>query len=104
MSNSVEVRTIVEVGGNKIVAWKPGTVFLTAFKKPQRRRHLVVTRSGLANFTSQPSAKFRALGAQLAVNKARLLGWIVKATWVNKRKKFRRQVREFRLNPRKCYS
>ena len=82
MSNSVEDGTIVELGGNKIVAWN---------------------RSGLANFTSQPSAKFRALGAQLAVNKARLLGWIVRATRVNKRKKFRRQVREFRLNPRKCY-
>ena len=103
MSNSVEDGTIVELGGNKIVAWKPGTVFLTAFKKPQHRRHLVVTRSWLADFTSQPSAEFRALGAQLAVNKARLLGWIVRATWVNKRKKFRRQVREFRLNPRKCY-
>ena len=102
MSNSVEDGTIVDLGGNKIVAWKPGTVFLTAFKKPQHRRHLV-TRSWLANFTSQPSAECRALGAQLAVNKARLLGWIVRATWVNKRKKFRRQVREFRLNPRKCY-
>jgi hypothetical protein len=102
MSNSVEDGTIVELGGNKIVASKPGTVFLTAFKKPQHRRHLVVTRSWLADFTSQPSAECRALRAKLAVNKARLLGWIV-ATWVNKRNKFRRQMREFRLNPRKCY-
>ena len=74
MSNRVEDGTIVELGGNKIVAWKPGTVFLTAFKKPQHRRHLVVTRSGLANFTSQPSEKFRALGAQLAVNKCAVAG------------------------------
>ena len=72
MSNSVEDGIINELDGNEIVVWKPGTVFLTAFKKPKHRRHLVVTRSGLANFTSQPSAKFRALGAQLAVNKARL--------------------------------
>ena len=30
-------------------------------------------------FTSKPLAEFRALAAQLAVNKARSLGWIVEA-------------------------
>ena len=34
MSNSVEDGIIVELDGDEIVVWKPGTVFLIAFKKP----------------------------------------------------------------------
>jgi hypothetical protein len=80
MSNSVEDGIIVELDGDEIVVWKPGTVFLIAFKKPHHERHLVVARSWLADFTSKPLVEFRALAAQQAVNKARSLGWIVEAT------------------------
>ena len=98
MSNSVEEGIIVELDGDEIVVWKPGTVFLIALKKPDHQRHLVAVRSWLADFTSKPLAEFRALAAQLAFNKARSLGWIVEATLANKRNKFRRPV-----NPRWCY-
>jgi hypothetical protein len=88
MSNSVEDGIIVELDGDEIVVWKPGTDFLIAFKKPDHQRHLVVTRSWLADFTSKPLAEFRALAAQLAVNKARSL--IVEATLASKQNKFGR--------------
>ena len=90
MSNSVEEGIIVELDGDEIVVWKPGTVFLIAFKKPDHQRHLVVVRSWLADFTSKPLAG--ALAAQLAVNKARSLGWIVEATLASKQNKFGRPV------------
>jgi hypothetical protein len=81
MSNSVERDgIIVELDVDEIVVWKPGTVFLLAFKKTEHERHLVVARSWRADFTSKPLAEFRALALQLAVNKARSLGWIVEAT------------------------
>jgi hypothetical protein len=80
MSNSVEDGIIVELDGDEIVVWKPGTVFLIALKKPDHQRHLVVVRSWLADFT------------QLAVNKARSLGWIVEATLASKQNKFGRPV------------
>ena len=92
MSNSVEDGIIVELDGDEIVVWKPGTVFLIALKKPDHQRHLVVVRSWLADFTSKPLAEFRALAAQLAVNKARSLGWIVEAILASKQNKFRRPV------------
>jgi hypothetical protein len=85
MSNSVEDGIIVELDGDEIVVWKPGTVFLIALKRPDHQRHLVVVRS-------KPLAEFRALAAQLAVNKARSLGWIVKATLASKQNKFGRPV------------
>ena len=94
MSNSVEEGIIVELDGDEIVVWKPGTVFL---KKSDHQRHLVVVRSWLADFTSKPLAEFRALAA-LAVNKARSRGWIVEATLVSKQNRFGRPV-----NPRWCY-
>ena len=94
MSNSVEDGIIVELDGDEIVVWKPGTVFLIAFKKPDHQRHLVVVRSWLADFTSKSSAEFRALAAQLAVIKARSLGWIVEATLASKQNKSGRQVSE----------
>jgi hypothetical protein len=89
MSNSVENGIIVELDGDEFVVWKPGTVFLIAFKKPE---HLVTARSWPADFTFKPLAEFRARAAQLAVNKARSLGWIVKATLASKQNKFGRPV------------
>jgi hypothetical protein len=78
MSNSVEDGTVVELDGNKIVVWKPGTVFLSAFKKPQHRRHLVVTRSWLADFTSPTISRVSgSRGSAGRQQGARLLGWIV---------------------------
>ena len=102
MSNSVEEGILVELDGNEIVVWKPGTVFLITFKKPDRQRHPAAARSWLADFTSKPLAEFRAL-AELAVNKARSLGWIVEDTLASKQNKFGRPVPEHRPNPRWCY-
>ena len=92
MSNSVEDGIIVELDGDEIVVWKPGTVFLIAFKKPDYQRHLVVVRSWRADFDPKPLAEFRALAAQQAVIKARALGWIVEATLASKQNKFGRPV------------
>ena len=103
MSNSVEDGIIVELDGDEIVVWKPGTVFLIAFKKPDYQRHLVAARSWLADFTSKPLAEFRALAAELAGNKARSLGWIVEATLDGTKNKLGRPVPEHRPNPPWCY-
>ena len=67
MSSSVEPGITVELEGDEIVVRKPGTAFLIA--------------------SSKPLAEFRAMAAQLALDQARLLGWIVEA---NDRKKARR--------------
>ena len=85
----IEDGIIVEFDRDEIVVWKPGR-FSVASKKPDHQRHLVVVRSWLADFTSKPLAEFRALAAQLAVNKARSLGWIVQATLASKQNKFGR--------------
>jgi hypothetical protein len=98
MSNSERDGIIVKLDGDEIVVWKPGTLFLVAFKKSEHERHLVVTRSWLADFTSKPLAEFRALALQLAINKARSLGWIVEATLAAKQ--VDREGRQHRLNPR----
>ncbi|HEX2447179.1 MAG TPA: hypothetical protein VHK26_03205 [Methyloceanibacter sp.] len=80
MSSGVELRGIsVELVGDEIVVYKPGTVFLIAFKKPPHQRRLVVARCWLAGFDSKPLAEFRALAVQLAANKAHSLGWLVEA-------------------------
>ena len=92
MSNSIEDGIIVELDGDEIVVWKPGTVFLIALTKPDHQRHLVVVRRWLADFTSKPLAEFRARAAELAVNKARSLGWIVEATLASKQNKFGRPL------------
>jgi hypothetical protein len=45
MSSGVELRGIsVELVGDEIVVYKPGTVFRIAFKKPPHQRQLVATR------------------------------------------------------------
>ena len=87
MSSSVEPGITVGLEGDEIVVRKPGTAFLIAFKSHPNQRHLVVTRCWLAGFSSKPLAEFRAMAAQLALDQARLLGWIVEA---NNRKKARR--------------
>jgi hypothetical protein len=74
---SVDLR--VELDGEEIVVRRPGTVFLIAFEKVPNQRRLVITRSWLPNFTTKPLLEFRARAAQLALNKARSLGWIVEA-------------------------
>lgn len=76
----------VEVVGDEIVVWQPGTVFLVAFGKTADRSHLFVTRTWLSGFDSAPLAEFRALAAQLAAEKAYLLGWTIEA---DDRKRFR---------------
>jgi hypothetical protein len=73
------------VDGDEIVLWKRGTVFLIAFEKAAKQRHLIVTRSWLRNFTSKPLAEFRAKAAQLALKEARSLGWNVEAAMASER-------------------
>ena len=65
----------VHLDGDEIVVWKRGTVFLIAFKLAPHERRLIVTRNWLPNFASRLLAEFRARAAQLALNKARELGW-----------------------------
>jgi hypothetical protein len=67
----------VELVGDEIVVWKPGTVFLVAFRKSPHQQHLVVTRNWLSSFTSKPLAEFRSLAVRLGADKARSLGWLV---------------------------
>jgi len=75
----------VHLDGDEIVVWKRGTVFLIAFKQAPRQRRLIVTRNWLPNFASKPLAEFRAKAAQLAVIKARALGWGVVVALASKR-------------------
>jgi hypothetical protein len=75
----------VHLDGDEIVVRQRGTVFLIAFKKAPRQPRLIVTRNWLPNFASKPLAEFRARAAQLAVNKARALGWGVVAALAGKR-------------------
>jgi hypothetical protein len=70
---------LVEVQDEEIVVWKPGTVFLVAFEKAAYQRYLVVKRSWLSGVNSKPLMEFRAHAVQLALNKARSLGWLVEA-------------------------
>lgn len=85
----------VEFDGEEIVVWKPGTVFLVAFKKAPDQQRLLVTRSWLAGFASKPLAEFRALAAQRALDKAYSLGWAVQADVDPK--KSRRRAKLLRL-------
>jgi hypothetical protein len=87
MSSYVGIDRIrVELVGDEIVVWMPGTVFLVAFRKSSHQPQLSVTRSWLSGLSSKPLAEFRALAAQLAVAKAQSLGWTIEA---NDRKKSR---------------
>ena len=75
----------VHLDGDEIVVWKRGTVFLIAFKLAPSERRLIVTRNWLPNFASRPLAEFRARAVQLALNKARELGWGVVVALASKR-------------------
>ena len=75
----------VHLDGDEIVVWQRGTVFLIALKKAARQARLIVTRNWLPSFASKPLAEFRARAAQLAVNKARAIGWGVVVALASKR-------------------
>ena len=86
----------VHVDGDEIVVLKHGTVFLIAFKLAPRERRLIVTRNWLPNFASRPLAEFRARAAQLALNKARELGWGAVVALASKRSGLGRAVPDHR--------
>ncbi|MGH6825121.1 hypothetical protein [Methyloceanibacter sp.] len=92
----------VHLDGDEIVVWQCGTVFLIAFKQAPRQRRLIVSRNWLPNFASKPLAEFRARAAQLAVNKARALGWGVVVALASKRTRPSRVAHDHRrrFNPR----
>jgi hypothetical protein len=72
MSNGVEYG-INGLDRDETVVCKPGTVC----KRPPHQRHLVITRSWFGNCTAAPSAKFLALTAQVGINEAQSLRWLV---------------------------
>ena len=76
-----------ELDGEQIVVSEPGTVFLIAFEKSPNQRRLVITRCWLSNFSTKPLLEFRAQAAQLALNKARSLGWTVEAAMASQQPK-----------------
>jgi hypothetical protein len=78
-------RLKVHLDGDEIVVSKRGTVFLIAFRLAPHERRLVVTRNWLPNFASRPLDEFRARAAQLALNKARELGWGVVVALASRR-------------------
>jgi hypothetical protein len=86
----------VHLDGDEIVVWKRGSVFLIAFKLAPRQRRLIVTRNWLPNFASKPLAEFRARAAQLALNKARELGWGVVVALASKRTRLGRVAPDHR--------
>ena len=68
----------VELLGDEIVVTKPGTEFMTAYRKRPDSPTLNLTRSWVDPHTTSPAiAEFRAQAYQAAVSKARVLGWIV---------------------------
>jgi hypothetical protein len=68
----------VELHGEEIVVILPGTDFMMAYRKRPREPNLVLTRSWVEQTVTSPEiSKFRAQAFQVAVSKARELGWIV---------------------------
>ena len=68
----------VELLGDEIVVTKPGTDFLTAYRKRPDSPTLKLMRSWVdLHITSPEISEFRAHAFQAAVAKARELGWIV---------------------------
>jgi hypothetical protein len=68
----------VKFDGSEIIVTRPGTSFMLAFRKTSDRPNLTLTRSWENPTVSSPEiSEFRALAFQLAVSKARELGWIV---------------------------
>ena len=68
----------VELLGAEIVVTRPGTAFMTAYRKWPDSPTLSLTRSWVDPHTTSPAvSEFRAAAFQVAVRKARELGWIV---------------------------
>ena len=68
----------IKFDGTEIIVTRPGTDFMLAFRKASDRPNLVLTRSWeQPTVTSPEISEFRAQAFQLAVSKARELGWIV---------------------------
>jgi hypothetical protein len=65
----------VTVDGNAIVVHKPGTT--VAYEKRPENAHLTLIRSWVEPTTASPAvSEFRTRAFQIAVTKARELGWI----------------------------
>ena len=68
----------IEVEEEEIIVTRPGTDFMVAYRKASDRPNLVLTRSWEAPTVTSPAiSEFRAQAFQLAVSKARELGWLV---------------------------
>ena len=68
----------VKFDGKEIIVTKPGTDFMTAYRKRPDSPTLLLTRSWVnPHITSPEISEFRAKAFQAAVSKARELGWIV---------------------------
>ena len=68
----------VKFDGQEIVVTRPGTDMLMSYRKAAHRPNLILTRSLLDPTVSSPEiSEFRAHAFQVAVAKARDLGWIV---------------------------
>ena len=68
----------VELLGDEIVVTRPGTAFMTAYRKWPDSATLSLARSLVDPHTTSPAiAEFHAHAFQAAVSKARELGWIV---------------------------
>jgi hypothetical protein len=66
----------VELRGDEIVVTRPGTDFMTLYRKRPNSPNLVLTRSWLEPTVSSPEiSEFRGHAFQAAVSKARELGW-----------------------------
>ena len=68
----------VELLGAEIVVTRPGTAFMTAYRKRPDGPTLKLTRSWVDPHTTSPAvSEFRARAFQAAISKARELGWMV---------------------------
>jgi hypothetical protein len=67
----------VTVEGNAIVVHKPGTTFMVAYEKRPENADLTLIRSWVEPTIASPAvSEFRTRAFQIAVTKARELGWI----------------------------
>ncbi len=68
----------VRFDGKEIIITRPGTDFMTAYRKSPDSSTLKLTRSWVGpHITSPEISQFRAKAFRAAVAKARELGWIV---------------------------
>lgn len=77
MSDEATSEISVEVRDRRIVVTKPGTDFAVAYEKRDDANKIIMTHSWvLSNMTSPTISQFRTRAFQVAVEKARELGWI----------------------------